>query len=226
MEKLRIFVCGHDERLKMIPNRPFITHINLNHLEIGIYQNNQFSESRLFFSDLVKEPVEYIGFASASWRIKWNHILPVHQLDQLELKPNRLWCPSLEDLSANETWIMKCNYFWPELLPYIFEMAKVSGLSTDFRQAPISNNFIVHWDVWNFFISEWMKLFNWLYKEHPPEKVLKELKMKNVDESRLYGYILERISMLILSNLPNFFTNYELCLIPKPKNKKLPLRLI
>ena len=58
------------------------------------------------------------------------------------------------------------------------------------------------------------------------EKVLKELKMKNVDESRLYGYILERISMLILSNLPNFFTNYELCLIPKPKNKKLPLRLI
>lgn len=226
MEKLKIFVCGHDCRLKMIPQRPFLQHINLNDLDVGEFQNNQFSESRLFFSDLVKEPVEYIGFTSASWRIKWNQILPIHHLDQLELSPNCLWCPSLEDLAANETWIVKCRAFWPQLLPYIYEMADFSGLSTEMRQAPISNNFICHWDVWQYFIKEWMKIFFWLYKKHPPEKVLKELKMDRVDEKRLYGYILERISMLVLSNLPKVFSELEFKIIPKAVIRKMPLQLI
>lgn len=225
MQNLKIFVCGHDNTLNLINKKPFLELVNLNNLQIGKFQTNQFSESRIFFSDLLKTPVEYIGFASASWNSKWSKILPLNCLDQLELSPNVLWCPSLEDFGPNVTWITNCNHWWPELIPYILEMSQVSGFSLNAVRAPICNSFICHWDIWQFFIQEWFKLFDWLYKTHPIERVLKELKLVYADYSRLYGYILERMSMLILSNLPFIFKDFKIKTIPL-KERKLPLKLI
>lgn len=226
MDKLRIFVCGHDYRLSMTPNRDFLTKINLNELSIGQFQRNDFAESRIFFSEKIHEPVEYIGFTTASWRIKWPRLLSIQYLNTLDLQPNIGWCPSLENLAHNETWVQRCEIWWPDLLPYMEAMSEFSGFDLKTINAPIANNFILHWDKWQFFIKKWHEIFHWFYQTYPPEKIA--LRLDEFDQCRLYGYVLERLSMLILSHLPRVYAKEEFKFQEIPQKKielKFPKKL-
>ena len=87
----KIFVLGHD--LFEIKNRPFLTKINLNEINSGVYADNQLSECRIYFNDIpLKSDVEYVGFATHQWNQKFAGKLKLENLDKLDLEPDIVWC--------------------------------------------------------------------------------------------------------------------------------------
>ena len=134
-------------------------------------------------------------------------------------------------------WIILLKLFihYYDIIKYIFDtilekqvksQIKISYLKT------INKNKIniIQYDIVNKLNTAVDVADNYLAEKAKPTEIPESWDFSHIQgdnkREQITRYILERISMLILSNLPNFFTNYEFCLIPKPKNKKLPLRLI
>lgn len=217
MDKLRIYVCGHsEETLSRVPDRPFLHKVNLNTLPIGKFQDNQLSESRIYLSELIKEPCEYIGFTSYSWGHRNPELPRLQKLNLLDYQPDVVYYARATEMN----WLHRYYSWNPGVEKYMEEIAKEFGLSKTNYPAPLSNNFMCHWDVFQKFHSKWMEVFMYLYDKYPPDKLEFEIGLQ--DPSRHAGYLYEYITVLVFASMSGLrFQKVKL----SPTKVKLPHRL-
>lgn len=216
MDKLRIYVCGHSEHLDYIPtNIPYLRKINLNHLDIGKYQDNRFAENRIFLSPIIDEPVEYIGFLSQMYRHKWPQMASFQSLKNLDFQQNNVFYAEL-------SWPKWATWFktsFPGIEPFFDDMVQHSGLSDQNYPTFLANNFICPWRIFEEFIQIWRKNFLYLNEKYPNDCMNFEV----MDKNRTPGYLYEALTTLIFSHL---IKKYNLNLLKMQENKKSVKRIM
>ncbi|RTK94079.1 MAG: hypothetical protein EKK64_09235 [Neisseriaceae bacterium] len=203
MEKLKIYLCGHDNLVRRYPNYPHFQYVNLDKLNIGKYQLNQLSESRIFLSDLDLS-CEYIGFLSLNYNIKFTSpnlpatkkegqpVLPMFKhLHKIELKKDILHCCVISQPVCKE-WFK--DYF-PGILPYLNDIENFSKLSLNSFPSILSNSFVCHVEVFKEFLSVWRPIFDYAWENYNLNDLADRIK-GHADRRRAAGYLFEAISVL------------------------------
>lgn len=160
---LSIHVLGHEQTLlDSLPERPFLSSVNLNALDIGQWQNNLLAESRIFMSDLpLQSESEYLGLATARWHEKYWSFLPLERLDELILAPDVVWAvqPSTRD------WKYESDSNHPGMATLIEEVCKEFGYADDLPGL-WANNFICHRNVYKLLHRRWTSMFDLMYRRY------------------------------------------------------------
>ena len=206
MDKLKIFVVGRDqETLEQVPNRPFLVKVDLNKLPIGEYQNNQLAETRIFLSDLVAEPAEYIGLVSANHDCKHTlalmkegqRILPtLSNLGRTPLNPDILYCCVFSHVNCKD-WF---STYFEGIEPYLNDIENFSGLNMNLYPSLLANTFICHWDVFQDFLQNWRPIFDYIWKKYSLE-LLEQTIGGYADRNRIAGYLYEAVSMMVWADV-------------------------
>jgi hypothetical protein len=199
MKKLQIYVCGHNDDLNLVPNFSYLKKVNLNDLDIGKYQNNQLSESRIFLSQLIEEPVQYIGFLSYRYQQKCPECPSFKDLESLDLSPNIVYCANIPQLDSTpllscgwvKSWYSGIDYIWDDMIQFLGLPERISFMT---------NNFICSWEIFQKFILIWKNCFEYLYEKYP---VMDFLLPIDFDNNRKKGYIFEILTSIIFSDLIN-----------------------
>lgn len=213
MNNLKIYVCGHNNLLNYVPDLYFIQKVNLNNLDIGRFQSNQLAESRIFLSDQIKEPSEYVGFLSQRYRQKWPHLASFKKLNQLEYKKETIFYAETPPLK----WKNWFNGYCPGMDKLFYDMVDYSGLNPDYYPTVINNCFICHWDIFQEFLVKWKDVFNYIYEKYPPDTMTFE----TYDNSRRAGCLYESLSSLIFANLiKKYKLNFESMRLNNKSNLK------
>jgi len=204
MDKLRIYVCGHNNLLDNVPsNISYLRKINLNDLDIGKHQDNRLAENRIFLSSIIDEPVEYIGFLSQMYRFKWPQLVSFQNIKNLEFQQNNVFYAEL-------SWPKWATWFktsFPGIEPYFDDLVQYSGFSDQNWPTFLANNFICHWSIFEEFIQNWRKIFHYLNEKYPNDSMNFEV----MDKNRTPGYLYEASTSLIFSHL---IKKYNLNLVP------------
>lgn len=95
---LEIFALGHQkEQLTPFESHPWISPVDLNAVDCGVFQNNLLAEFRFYMGPRPKILAEYVGVMTARWNDKYQHKLnKIETLNNLNLSPGTIWCSHLE----------------------------------------------------------------------------------------------------------------------------------
>jgi hypothetical protein len=201
-KKLQFFVLGHTPNIEMV-SRPFLKYVNLNDLDVGEYQRNEYSESRIFQADLSQYPHEYFGFGTWNWNKKFPWVPPLEELDQLipRLKPDVVLTPSpvIMDLS-NEKLVRE--YYCPitEGWHLFQEVAAHMGVPLDSGREPrvFCSSFICHREVYEDFVKVFRSEMDWLIEKYGDCENLQFL--APADFNRKPGYLFEMVVLHYFSS--------------------------
>lgn len=194
-DKLNIFVLHNDPKfLNQIYDRPYLTKVNLGNLNVGQFQVNELCENRIYLSNLIKTPHEYIGFASARWNWKYKGILHLEDMNLLrnQLRPDTVYI-------AEETpvdWKRHSESSHPGISKFIQELEDLTGLTAHGRSF-WANNFICHRKVFEDFLRFWRKVF---YHIHNKYGLNFDFNIGWGNSDVKPAYLLERITVLYFAN--------------------------
>lgn len=189
--RLEIFILGHNQSVLPPRKQPFLHNIDLNELNIGIWNTDQLSENRIYFSDL--NPVsEYIGLATHQWDQKFPWACRLDNLGLLKphLKPNIVWYPR----QAPETWATDSELSHPGIGRLLTEASNISGLSLN-KTAFWCNCFICHREVYLDFLVFFHSMFNYFHTKYQFN-----FPYGTIVPNRHAAYFYERITALYFSN--------------------------
>lgn len=213
MQKLRIYVPGHNYKLKEVPDKDFLEKVFLPDLPIGKFQSNQLAENRIYLWDRIKEPTEYVGFLSPRYIEKHPDSTTFRFLDKLEYRKDRIYCLARTYVKYQEWFFI----YFPGIESFMRDMSEFAGMSLYDEPGLLGNNFICSWEVFQEFHEKWLQTFHYLYDKYRFDK----LTFKSPDDSRKAGYLYEALTAMIFANLIKK-NNLELkTLVPDYKNKKL-----
>lgn len=197
----KIFVLGHDSF--EISNSSFLTKINLNEINTGIYSDNQLAESRIFFNDLpLQQNVDYLGFATYQWNKKFKNSCKVENLYLLEkhLKPNIVWCPC----KSKVHWSITSEWDHPGMFALLYELSDLMQMNLE-KESFYCNCFICHKDVYLDFICYFKEAFGYFYKKYKFN--LPFIDQKPEDALRHAAFFYERVTMLYFANRKDLCLN-------------------
>ena len=162
--EIEILCLGHsDKQFDSIVDRPYIKKINLNDIDAGKYNDNKWAEARAFVSqdNLFSSDVEWIGFTTASWNIKYQSFCRIdnfHNWDTFKVMINSkpedkvvlcadVFCPCMWFYSENNV----LSVFFKERARDI-GMRFIESIGLTFQKhvkAPVSNQLILHKQVYS-----------------------------------------------------------------------------
>lgn len=192
MDKLKVHVVGHTDRIQIITDLPFIKKVNLSKLDIGKYQDNQLAESRIFVSDAI-EQAEYVGVLSYNYRTKWPQLVPWNSLIDLPFRPDLLYCAEIPAPRWDDWFMLSC----PGMEPLFRDMVQYSGFCSRNFPTLMANAFISSWEVFSEFLFHWRRIFYYLYEKYPPASMT----FQSFDDNRRAGYLYEALSALVWAHL-------------------------
>lgn len=213
MKKLQIYVCGHNDDLNLVPNFSYLKKVNLNDLDIGKYQDKQLAENRIFLSDLINEPVEYVGFLSYRYKEKSPECCSFKDIEKLDLSPDIVYYVNVPQVNSVpvlncdwiKSWFSGMDDIWADMMGFLDLPERISFTT---------NNFICSWEIYQEFITIWKNCFEYLYEKYP---VMDFLIPENFDNNRKKGYIFEILTSIIFSDL---IRKHNLKLLKMMTNKK------
>mgnify|MGYP003473949310 CR=1 FL=1 len=189
MTNLTCYILWHDDsKWSNIPDLPYLVNVNLSNLPIGDFQRNTFSESRFFLHNAKMN--DYVGNLTASWNTKYNNLIPLNRLCDLEFKPNIVWAA--------------CKNLYPNWFNLQVKTAirMHNMLCPFFKQYPDgpslwANNFLCSREVYEDFILVWRKVFAIVCKRIDlciPYGIAPN------DSNRKMGYIGELITLMYFAS--------------------------
>lgn len=231
---IEILSLGHSEKqFDSIIDRPYIKKINLNHIDAGEYSDNKWAEARAFiaYENLFSSDVEWIGFTTASWNIKYQPFSKIdnfHNWDTFKLLINSkpedkivlcadIFCPCMWFHCKNNV----LSVFFKERARDI-GMRFIETIGLTFQKhvkAPVSNQLILHKQVY----SEYYRYLidNDVFRK--THDFIENVARRNIHvnsfydslyaHSRLNGYFLEMVTCF-------WFANQDFVYLPNAERKE------
>jgi hypothetical protein len=190
----KIFVLGHDSF--EINERPFLTKINLNEINTGIYSDNQLAESRIFFNDLpLQQNVDYLGFATYQWNDKFYNTCKLENMHLLEkhLDPNVVWCA----YKSMAHWSITSEWDHAGMFSLLYELSDLTQLNLE-KESFYCNCFICHKSVYLDFVKYFKEAFDYFYKKYKFNLPFIDQKPEHAPRHAAFFY--ERVTMLYFAN--------------------------
>lgn len=218
--RTKIFVLSHTTHLlDKLPIEHHIYPVDLGALPVGVFQNNQLSESRAFFVDWGLWWVSYIGFASARWDEKFPSVLNLASLKHLPLRPDMVWCP----MKATPGWIAHSCQWHPGMERLFSELGELTGQSVEdmnLRSTVWCNSFICHKNIFKDlarFVRRYVQIFYHRYGFNLPFKCFPSC-YKTDPYLRHFGFWSERLTAWYFASR----VGLQVCEIPSglPKLKR------
>lgn len=201
IHKFHFFVLGHKSESDF--KSPFLQYVNLNDLDVGKYQRNEYSESRIFHANLSQYSHDYFGFGTWKWNQKYSWVPPLDKLNQLipRFRPDLVLTPSPVYMDLSNSEVVKAYYFpMPQGWDIFQEVANHMGLPLDpgNHLRVFCNSFICHQRVYNEFVEVFRREMDWLIQKYGDCENLQFL--HPADLNRKPGYLFEMITVHYFAN--------------------------
>jgi hypothetical protein len=214
-EKVKVYIVSHNQQtLEQFEGWPGYVTVNLSTLPIGKYQSNQFSESRIFLSDIIEETrgdADYIAIVSARYDDKYvstvktvrTRLHALHFTLRYLSAPDRVLSPSI----ASRQWVTDMVFYFPSLIQPMQEISEHFKIPLyTGRPTVLCNNYCAHIDVYRHHNTKFREWFNYLYDKYGE---IFPFRWEHIDTSRASGYICERLTELFFAN-----TDYDILHLP------------
>lgn len=202
-KNLKIFVLGHKkEQLEKIPQKKFISTINLSNLNIQISNNKvintqDLAENKFFLSDhIFRSQESFIGIITHRYKQKYD--LDIENLFKLK---NRLEMSCVYTChTARKDWYEYTINYHPGIDRYLKEISYVFNLPIRKKNVFWANNFICHKSIFAEFALVFRQIFHYMHEKYGYNF---DYKVDSGQEHRRAAFLYERISMMYFSNQDN-----------------------
>lgn len=194
MNKKIFILAENDDKLNKIKNNVYFHKVNLSKLEVQ-HQINLLAENRIYFSDLVEEKMDFIGFASYRWNEKYKNKL--EDQCRVDIGENQILVADKVD----KNWADRSESLHPGMGRLLIEMSEISGLNLKCGETFYSNNYICSKKIFDDFLIYWKFVFNYFYIKYGYNLPFSNSWKSNQYKPQLHqAYFYERITMLYFAN--------------------------